>query len=171
MVEISDLMKARDDEILQAKMAKVRELSQLPIPDLVERYKLQLHRIGEHTALFVGDSAQMEHDGMTFQVMHMSKEIGKYLRESGAPVKFTPTFAPSGNATESKPELKQNVVRKQYRAQYYNANGCLIEQVWIAESLDAATMQAAAEARRKNLALHDVQEVGEILPFPGKPKD
>ena len=59
---------------------------------------------------------------------------------------------------ESINNLRQNVVKKRYVAEFYNGNGCLDQRFYMAESLAAAELMAKSDAARENLALHDVRE-------------
>lgn len=54
--------------------------------------------------------------------------------------------------------LRQNVVKRQYVAEFYNGNGNLDQRFYVAESLAAAELMAKSDAARENLALHDVRE-------------
>lgn len=54
--------------------------------------------------------------------------------------------------------LRQNVVKRRFVAEFYNGNGCLDQRFYMAESLAAAEILAKADAKRENLALHDVRE-------------
>ena len=54
--------------------------------------------------------------------------------------------------------LRQNVVKRMYVAEFYNGNGCLDQRFYMAESLAAAEILAKADAARENLAIHDVRE-------------
>ena len=59
---------------------------------------------------------------------------------------------------ESINNLRQNVVKRMYVAEFYNGNGCLDQRFYMAESLAAAEILAKSDAKRENLALHDVRE-------------
>ena len=60
--------------------------------------------------------------------------------------------------TENLNNLRQNVVKRRFVAEFYNGNGCLDQRFYMAESLAAAEILAKADAKRENLALHDVRE-------------
>ena len=59
---------------------------------------------------------------------------------------------------ESINNLRQNVVKRRFVAEFYNGNGNLDRRYYLAESLAAAEILAKADAKRENLALHDVRE-------------
>lgn len=155
---------ARIQETTQRIAERIEKLSALSIPELVERYQLRLEQVGNYATLVAGDTARLYEDGMVRQITALTPAIVDYLRESGAPAKFVPAFVQDN----SNPVLRQNVVKKHYTAQFYNANGCLQEQTFIGESLDAARIQAVSYAKQNNLAFHDIREPAEILQFPGK---
>lgn len=54
--------------------------------------------------------------------------------------------------------LRQNVVKREFIAEFYNGNGNLDRRIYLAESLAAAEVLAKADAKRENLAIHDVRE-------------
>ena len=60
--------------------------------------------------------------------------------------------------TENLNNLRQNVVKRRFIAEFYNGNGNLDRRYYLAESLAAAEILATADAKRENLALHDVRE-------------
>ena len=60
--------------------------------------------------------------------------------------------------SESMKNLRQNVVKRRFVAEFYNGNGNLDQRFYLAESLAAAELMAKSDAARENLALHDVRE-------------
>lgn len=60
--------------------------------------------------------------------------------------------------SESINNLRQNVVKRKFVAEFYNGNGNLDRRFYMAESLAAAELMAKSDAQRENLALHDVRE-------------
>lgn len=60
--------------------------------------------------------------------------------------------------SENMKNLRQNVVKRRFVAEFYNGNGNLDQRFYLAESLAAAELMAKSDAARENLALHDVRE-------------
>ena len=96
------------------------------IPEMVEKYDMEIENLGGSEVLNVKNMAALQADGMTETVRHMVKDIKEYLRNSGKPVKYTPAFVPPVDG------LRQNVVTTWYQAEFYNRNGCLEKRCYLA---------------------------------------
>ena len=74
------------------------------IPEMVERYEIELEDLGSCLVLNVRNLEQLRADNALWKMRHMVKAIKQYLLEQGAPIRYTPVFAPALAETDEESE-------------------------------------------------------------------